>query len=289
MGARHLGLLGSDHARDGCLRRWRQPRPARAHTDPRTALQKDEVIIPRHSRNVYDAAVRVVGARIVEVTTRRRARGCARSANGDDLRARRAGRRSERAEHEGDRQFANPKGVPIFVDAAAEILTVPNVHLQNGATLVAYSGGKCLRGPQTAGLLLGRKDLVRAAWVHSAPHHGPGRAMKVGKEEAMGMLAAVEMWKKRDHDAEWKQWMAWLDAHREARVGDCRRDDDGHAARGIVEPDAFAAAVVGCGAFRVFGRNRIAHAARDQSRGSPSPPGGGPVHRSNRAWRSLLT
>ena len=48
--------------------------------------------------------------------------------------------------------------MPILVDAAAEILTIPNVHLQNGATLVAYSGGKCLRGPQTAGLLLGRKD-----------------------------------------------------------------------------------------------------------------------------------
>ena len=112
---------------------------------------------------------------------------------------------------------------------------------------MAYSGGKCLRGPQTAGLLLGRKDLVRAAWVHSAPHHGPGRAMKVGKEEAMGMLAAVEMWEKRDHDAEWKQWTAWLDAHREARVGDCRRDDDGHAAGGIVEPHAFAAC---CGGMR---------------------------------------
>ena len=57
--------------------------------------------------------------------------------------------------------IASAKGVPILVDAAAEILTVPNVHLQNGATLVAYSGGKCLRGPQTGGLLLGRKDLVQ--------------------------------------------------------------------------------------------------------------------------------
>ena len=86
----------------------------------------------------------------------------------------------------------------------AEILTVPNVHLQKGATLVGYSGGKCLRGPQCAGVILGRKDLVQAAWVNSAPHHGYGRAMKVGKEEAMGMLMAVEMWAKRDHDAEWK-------------------------------------------------------------------------------------
>ena len=57
--------------------------------------------------------------------------------------------------------LAKADGVPILVDAAAEILTIPNVHLQNGATLVAYSGGKCMRGPQTAGLLLGRKDLVQ--------------------------------------------------------------------------------------------------------------------------------
>ncbi|HMF92813.1 MAG TPA: hypothetical protein VKE96_00900, partial [Vicinamibacterales bacterium] len=89
---------------------------------------------------------------------------------------------------------------------------VPNVHLENGATLVAYSGGKCIRGPQSAGLLLGRKDLVQAAWVHSAPHHGFSRSMKVGKEEAIGMLMAVEMWVKRDHKAEWNRWMSWLDS-----------------------------------------------------------------------------
>ena len=101
--------------------------------------------------------------------------------------------------------------MPVLVDAAAEILTVPNVHLQLGADLVGYSGGKCLRGPQAAGLLLGRKDLVKAAWVGSAPHHGFGRGFKVGKEEAIGMLMAVEMWFKRDHEAEWKQWQGWID------------------------------------------------------------------------------
>jgi L-seryl-tRNA(Ser) seleniumtransferase len=107
--------------------------------------------------------------------------------------------------------LARPRGVPILVDAAAEVLSVPNVHLQRGATLVGYSGGKCLRGPQTAGLLLGSKGLVRAAWVHSAPHHGFARGMKVGKEEAIAMLMAVEMWTTRDHEAEWNQWTAWLD------------------------------------------------------------------------------
>jgi hypothetical protein len=78
--------------------------------------------------------------------------------------------------------------------------------------MVAYSGGKCLRGPQCAGLLLGQKDVLKAAWFNSAPHHAFGRSLKVGKEEIMGMLAAVEMWTKRDHDAEWKQWQSWLDA-----------------------------------------------------------------------------
>jgi L-seryl-tRNA(Ser) seleniumtransferase len=107
---------------------------------------------------------------------------------------------------------AKARGVPVLVDAAAEILTVPNVHLELGADLVGYSGGKCLRGPQSAGMLLGREDLVRAAWVQSAPHHGLGRAMKVGKEDAMGMLAAVEAWMKRDHEAEWAQWTSWLES-----------------------------------------------------------------------------
>jgi L-seryl-tRNA(Ser) seleniumtransferase len=107
--------------------------------------------------------------------------------------------------------IAKQKGVPVLVDAAAERLTIPNVHLQRGATMVGYSGGKCLRGPQCAGVLLGPRNLLQAAWLHSAPHHAFGRPMKVGKEEIMGMLAAVEAWVKRDHKAEWKQWESWLE------------------------------------------------------------------------------
>lgn len=108
-------------------------------------------------------------------------------------------------------RIARQHSIPVLTDAAAEVLTIPNVHLQRGSTMVAYSGGKQLRGPQCSGLLLGRKDLVKAAWVHSAPHHGFSRNMKIGKEEIIGALAAVEAWVKRDHKAEWQAMLGQLD------------------------------------------------------------------------------
>jgi len=172
---------------------------------------RDEVIIPAHSRNVYDAAVRVVGVRVMTVSTFEEFESAIgpRTAMIYVLASPRAD--ESPLSVQAMAPLAKAKNVPILVDAAAEVLTIPNVHLERGATLVGYSGGKCLRGPQTAGLLLGRKDLVKAAWVHSAPHHGFGRGFKVGKEEAIGMLAAVEAWVKRDHDAEWKRWTGWLE------------------------------------------------------------------------------
>lgn len=175
-----------------------------------SGFAKDEVVIPAHSRNEYDAAIRSIGVRITEV------------ANADEFRAALgprvamiyvlAGPNAESGPLTYDMIYpvARERNIPVLVDAAAEILTIPNVHLRRGATLVGYSGGKCIRGPQSAGVILGRKDLLKAAWVHSAPHHGYGRSMKVGKEEAMGMLAAVEMWSRRDHRAEWNSWMSWM-------------------------------------------------------------------------------
>src|SRR6202035_1774182 len=64
--------------------------------------------------------------------------------------------------------IARQAGIPILVDAAADYLIVPNPYIALGADMVAYSGGKILRGPQGAGMLLGRRDLVRAAWANSA-------------------------------------------------------------------------------------------------------------------------
>lgn len=184
--------------------------PEKLQRLPDTRGLKHEVISPTYSRNVYDHAIRGVGAKFVNVSTieeykrafnERTAMVMILAGPGD------AGPMGLQALA----PIAKEHGVPVLVDAAAERLKVPNVHLTRGADLVAYSGGKCLRGPQSAGLLLGRKDLVKAAWIHSAPHHAFGRPMKAGKEEIMGMLAAVEMWMKRDHDAEWKEWESWLD------------------------------------------------------------------------------
>jgi len=170
---------------------------------------KDEVIIPKHSRNVYDHAIRMVGPKIITV---------------EDMEAleRAIGPRTAMVYVLAGPDDSGPFGlepiaavarrfaVPVFVDAAAEGLT-PEVHLKRGADLVGYSGGKAIRGPQCAGLLLGRKDLCQAAWINSAPHHAFGRSQKVGKEEIIGMVTAVEMWYKRDHAAEWKTWESWLD------------------------------------------------------------------------------
>jgi D-glucosaminate-6-phosphate ammonia-lyase len=184
--------------------------PERMQRLPDLAGLKNEVIIPAYSRNVYDHAIRMLGVKIVEVHEASQLEGAFNDRTamvyilggpGDD------GPLGTRA----IAAVAERKNVPVIVDAAAEILTFkPNVHLERGATAVAYSGGKCIRGPQAAGLLLGEKNWLQAAWANSAPHHAFGRSLKVGKEEIMGMLAAVEMWMKRDHQAEWHVWEEWL-------------------------------------------------------------------------------
>ena len=185
--------------------------PERMQRLPNLAGLKSECIVPAYSHNVYDHAVRMLGVKLVVVHNpaeleaafnERTAVAYILAGPGDD------GPLGTRVVAEAARK----RNVPVVVDAAAEVLTLkPNVHLARGAHAVAYSGGKCIRGPQAAGLLFGEKKLLQAAWVNSAPHHAFGRSLKVGKEEIMGMLAGVEMWVKRDHKAEWAQWESWLD------------------------------------------------------------------------------
>src|SRR5437762_1092683 len=175
-------------------------------------FDKTEVIIPKSSRNVYDHAIRNIGVNINEVHTPEELENAlnARTAM-IYIMAYDESQPGQPLSLENVARIAKPHNIPILVDAAAEVLTIPNVHLQRGATVVVYSGGKAICGPQCAGLVLGKKDILMSAWQASSPHHGPGRDKKVGREEMMGMLAAVEAWVKRDHAAEWKTWLSWLD------------------------------------------------------------------------------
>lgn len=175
-------------------------------------FEKREVIIPSHSRNVYDHAIRNIGVDIITVSTEDELKQAMSSRTAMIYIMSDNGGPASKGplSTESIARLAKPLGIPIFVDAAAEILTIPNVHLQQGATVVAYSGGKAIRGPQGAGVILGDKKILQSAWQASSPHHGPGRDNKVGREETMGMLAAVEAWIKRDHEAEMRTWIGWL-------------------------------------------------------------------------------
>lgn len=173
---------------------------------------KTQVIIPGYSRNVYDHALRNIGVEIVMVDTPAE---LAQAINAKTamiyIFSNEGSQPGQPLSLEAIAAIAKPAGIPILVDAAAENLSIPCIHLERGADVVAYSGGKALCGPQGAGLLLGNKRILMAAWQASAPHHGPNRDNKIGREEVMGMLAAVEMWTMRDHNAEWQKWLAKLE------------------------------------------------------------------------------
>lgn len=177
-----------------------------------TGLEKTEVIMPGYSRNVYDHAVRNIGVKIVTVNTAGELEKAINSKTAMIYMT--GGAASETGQPlslEVISQIAKPKNIPVLIDVAAQNLTIPPLALKRGATIVAYSGGKAICGPQCAGLMLGNKEILMSAWQASAPHHGPGRDNKVGREEMMGMLAAVEDWIKRDHSGEWTRWLSWLD------------------------------------------------------------------------------
>jgi uncharacterized pyridoxal phosphate-dependent enzyme len=99
------------------------------------------------------------------------------------------------------------RGVPTFNDAASDTPPVERLsqYIREGFDLVAFSGGKALMGPQCSGLLMGRKDLIEAAIPATSPYASIGRGMKVGKEEMIGLLAAVERYLRVDHEAEFKE------------------------------------------------------------------------------------
>src|SRR5450755_423297 len=175
---------------------------------------KSEVIIQKSHRNPFDHQLRATGIKLVVIETT------------DDLR--KAVNPQTAMMHFSN--FANSAGqikveewvklgkelnIPTFIDAAAD--TPPVSHLWDyanmGYDLSAFSGGKAMRGPQCAGLLIGRKDMVANALLNNSPHEDTlGRCAKVGKEEIMGMVKALELYLKEDHEALNKEWQRRLES-----------------------------------------------------------------------------
>ena len=174
---------------------------------------KSEVIIQKSHRNPFDHQLRATGVKLVEVETRDQFRHAV----------------SDRTAMMHFSNFANESGqikvdewvklakeykIPCMNDAAAD--TPPTSHLWDyanmGYDLITFSGGKAIRGPQCAGMLIGREDLVHYALLNNSPYEDTlGRGQKVGKEEIVGMIKALELYLAEDQDALAKEWQRRLE------------------------------------------------------------------------------
>ncbi len=185
--------------------------PKKMNLLPDCSELKNEVLVHKLHHHGYERCIRSVGVKLIECESLEdmykniHDRTAMISTMGDSF---------DKPDSPKEEEFvalARKTGVPLLVDAAAERPDAPNRYTQVGVDLVAYSGGKCMRGPQSTGLLLGRKDLTWAAYMNSSPHLSIGRGMKVDKEEIVGGLAALEWWlTRRDHEGEWKTWEGYL-------------------------------------------------------------------------------
>ncbi len=204
-----------------------------------TACPRNEIIYPIPGPFDYDHAVRLAGAKLVLIDYRatdalqqiERVITPKTAAIGFVWL-----RMDERPDLSSLADLAHQHGLPLIVDAACAL--PPMEHLtafsRSGADLVAYSGGKHLGGPQASGILCGRADLIRSAWVQMVdmdvregtwslqhwiaqgwlsrpPRHGIGRSMKVSKESIVGVIAALKRYASRNHAAEYAGWQATID------------------------------------------------------------------------------
>ena len=175
---------------------------------PDTTGMKNEVITQKAHHTCYDHQVTSCGVKLIEVQTRSELKRAINERTAMLLFYNKDNpdgniRREEWIE------VAQKHEVPTLLDAAADVPPVEVLSKYNkmGFDMVAFSGGKALLGPQDAGLLLGRKDLVESAKLNTAPRCGNiGRGMKVSKEDMIAMLAAVERYVSIDHEAEWREW-----------------------------------------------------------------------------------
>ena len=202
----------------------------------------DEIVVPRTHRNGYDHAFRVAGAKIVDVGSNDHFLGTgaentepweiAAAITDQTVAVAYMEKSYTRPPLETVVEIAHDHGVPVIVDAAAELPPTENLtkYIDQGVDVVAFSGGKAIRGPQSSGILAGRADLITSVArqhldMHAAepaydppeplvgfdelpgvPRQGIGRSMKVGKEELVGLLAALDAFVEEDDQAVLEEW-----------------------------------------------------------------------------------
>jgi uncharacterized pyridoxal phosphate-dependent enzyme len=173
---------------------------------------KSEVIIQKSHRNPFDHQLRATGVKLVEIETRDQFR---RAVNERTAMMHFSNFANESGQIKVDEwvKLAKEYKLPCMNDAAAD--TPPTSHLWDyanmGYDLITFSGGKAIRGPQCAGMLIGREDLVHYALLNNSPYEDTlGRGQKVGKEEIVGMIKALELYLAEDQDALAREWQRRL-------------------------------------------------------------------------------
>ena len=197
-GAMSIGMAGILTGKD----------PKKVKQLPNTEGMKNEVIMQESHSIGYAQALTNVGAKVVRVKT---AKQLEKAITDKTCMLWFLNAHTDRGEIKWEEFIALGKkhNIPTFIDCAADVPPVENLFrfTKMGFDLVAFSGGKGLRGPQSAGLLLGKREYIEAARMHTPPRGETiGRGMKVNKEEVLGMLAALELYLEKDHRKEWEMW-----------------------------------------------------------------------------------
>ena len=188
--------------------------PAKITRLPDTRGMKNEIVIQRAHRFAYDQAYRIPGGVLVEIGLARRTQPFELDDAITERTAAIAYLISPFTSPPGILtlpqviEIAHKRGVPVIVDAASMLPPRANLtkFIRMGADLVSFSGGKGIRGPQSTGMLLGRRDLIRAVAANASPNQAIGRAAKTWKEEICGLVTALELFLKEDEAAEMKRY-----------------------------------------------------------------------------------
>jgi len=180
---------------------------------PDTTGMPDEILMLKAHRILYDQALRLSGAKIREIGSK--------SFAAPEMLKKEISDKTALFVYVAERETESGSiplpdlvpilkecGVPILVDAAAELPPVKNlrIYLDMGADLVVFSGGKEIRGPQASGLIVGKKEFIEACHANCCPNYSIGRSMKISRETVAGLVAAVELFVKKDYDSQIKAW-----------------------------------------------------------------------------------